>query len=113
MIERLIILDDEEGFDFLFQHHFEPILSKGVEYYFFTSLEDSRECLIKTAKRTAFVCDLHIDEQCGLDFSRKMKEYNPALEIVIISGRELKDCEFKFFNKPVDFKAMREYLEKI
>lgn len=112
MSKRLIVLDDEEGFEFLFEHHLSDLIESGkLEFFFRTQSQEVEDLLSTKSTSTILLCDLIMPEVNGLEFSQKMINKFPDLKILIMSGitPETK-LNFPFFSKPLDFRALRSGL---
>lgn len=103
-MQNLIVLDDEEGFKFLFEHHFKDLIrSESLNFSYHSTKESVVSKLNETTGDTVIVCDVHLAGECGLKFAHSVEENYPNVSIILTSGRDPKDESFKFCEKPIDF----------
>ena len=113
MSKRLIVFDDEEGFEFLFEHHFEDLIKSGeIKYHFCSKQEDVFALLESTVENTILLCDLIIPGEDGLEFAKTVNQQYPNLKVLIMSGLEAEEKELTYFSKPLDFVALRQEILK-
>lgn len=113
MLEQIIVLDDEVGFQFLFEHHLKEVIESGVSYKFTSDSDEAVKFLENRPKSSVLICDVCLKEQSGLKFAQDMAQRFEALEIVLISGKKIDSNGFKFFSKPMDFVALRSYIQDL
>lgn len=113
MIKKLVVLDDEEGFKYLFEHHFDDLITNGdLELSFCINSKSAEKTITVNSADTALLCDVLLDQENGLIFAREMKSKFPKVKILIMSGLDCNQEEFPFFSKPLDYGAMRTELFK-
>lgn len=111
MLKQLIVLDDEEGFKFLFEHHLDDLIQSGTfKLDFCTNTAQATKALEKKYDYKVLLCDLVLPGENGLTFAQKTKINFPETKILIMSGHNPNCDEFPYFPKPIDFIALRKEL---
>ena len=83
------------------------------------NIKESFEVL-KNEKIDFIISDIHLKNECGLDFIEKFRELDNQTPIVVLSGYKDEDLLFKamtlnlsgYIIKPINFKALMEAFEK-
>ncbi|MGD9623745.1 MAG: response regulator transcription factor [Arcobacter sp.] len=76
--------------------------------------------LLENEKIDLIISDIHLKNECGLDFIEKFRQTNNQTPILILSGYKDEDLLFKamtlnlsgYLIKPINFKALIEAFEK-
>ena len=108
MLNQLIVLDDEEGFKFLFEHHLEDLIqSEKLQLSFCINRSQALNALDIECSNKILLCDLVLPGDDGLKFAQLAKLKYPQIKVLIMSGLEPSTDEFPYFSKPIDFDALR------
>lgn len=83
------------------------------------NIKESFEVL-KNEKIDFIISDIHLKNECGLDFIEKFRELDNQTPIVVLSGYKDEDLLFKamtlnlsgYIIKPINFKSLMEAFEK-
>jgi two-component system, OmpR family, response regulator VanR len=76
--------------------------------------------ILKNQKIDLIISDIHLKNQCGLDFIEDFRKKNNETPIIILSGYKDEDLLFKamtlnlsgYLIKPINFKALMETFQK-
>jgi DNA-binding response OmpR family regulator len=76
--------------------------------------------ILERKKIDLIISDIHLKNECGLDFIKKFRETNNETPILILSGYKHEDLLFKamtlnlsgYLIKPINFKVLVEAFEK-
>lgn len=107
-MKNLIVLDDEEGFKFLFQHNFKDLIDSTFEFTFHSNSKSALSQLESLEGQTVLVCDVFLIQENGLDFAHSVKKRFPEISIILMSGSDPGDTGFGFSPKPIDFNKLRQ-----
>lgn len=75
---------------------------------------------LKSQKIDLIISDIHLKNECGLDFIKELRHKDNEIPIIILSGYKDEDLLFKamtlnlsgYLIKPINFKALMEALKK-
>ena len=117
MKQRILVVDDDPDYRELLQHWLE---SEGHEAILAETLEEGFVAIAAVPLPDVVLLDIHVGKENGLTlvhWARKQRHL-AHMQIAAVTGltsfRELKSigeagCD-NCFTKPIDFKALREYL---
>jgi len=107
---KILVCDDDETFCYLLK---EQLLEEG---FLVDTVYDGKYAIeaVKTANYDVLLLDLDMKEVSGEEVLKFVTEYNPSLQIIILSGqgemRKAIDCikagAYDFITKPYDFEQL-------
>lgn len=116
MNEKVLLVDDEKDFvDTLA----ERLRTRGME----VSATDSPVEALRRAEKENFdavILDLNMPEMDGIETLARMKERNPDLQVILLTGQAtvekgvaaMKLGAMDFLEKPIDLKVLSERIKK-
>lgn len=116
MPEKVLLVDDEE--DFL-EALAERMQARGMEVSTTTSARDALK-MTEQESYDAIVLDLMMPEMDGLEVLKTIKNKNPELQIILLTGHAtvekgieaMKLGAMDFIEKPADLKDLMEKIKK-
>ncbi len=114
-MKRILVVDDQREIRELLSKLF-ILNGHGVE-----TVEDG-EAAMRLAKERQYdlvVADFGLSQMDSLDFIRRLKQYNPSLAILIMSGSRVGEAFFReagadaFLTKPLDLSYVKIVAEEI
>jgi sigma-B regulation protein RsbU (phosphoserine phosphatase) len=119
-ITKILVFDDEEDTQDLFQQKFRHQIEDGTyEFAFTTSLAKTDE-LLKGRPFDIFVSDINVDGVDGISLISRLKNDFPMMRSVVISAygdintlrAVMRGGAHDFVVKPIDFKDLADTLQK-
>lgn len=119
-LTKILVFDDEEDTEDLFQQAFRHQIADGVyEFFFATSIEKTNE-LLASSTPDIFLTDINVNGVDGIQLISQLKKDYPRIKSVVISAygdintlrSVMRAGAHDFVIKPIDFKDLTKTLEK-
>lgn len=115
MSEKVLLVDDEQDFLDIMSERME---NRGMNVTTATSAEQALE-ILEQETFDAIVMDFQMPEMDGMDALKRIKEKNPALQIILLTGyatvektvEAMKIGAADFIEKPADLEALTEKIK--
>ncbi len=116
MTEKVLLIDDEQDF---IETLAERMRARGMDVSATTSPKDALK-KAETESYDAIILDLMMPEMDGLETLRILKEKNPDLQVILLTGQAtvekgveaMKLGAMDLMEKPADLKALTEKIRK-
>ena len=116
----ILIVEDEEELAALYK---EFIMRMGYDAVFFTNpllaYEHYKECV---EKYSLIITDLRMPGMCGLELANKIREFNSAVKIFLITAFDITDIESQWavgtakidriIQKPIKFTMLKKTIDQ-
>lgn len=119
-LTKILVFDDEEDTEDLFQQVFRHQISDGTyEFFFATSMEKTNE-LLESDKPDIFLTDINVNGVDGIQLISQLKKDYPRMKAIVISAyggmstlrSVMRAGAHDFVIKPMDLKDLTKTLEK-
>lgn len=119
-LTKILVFDDEEDTEDLFQQAFRHQIADGIyEFFFATSMEKTNE-LLESGKPDIFLTDINVNGVDGIQLISQLKKDYPKIKSVVISAygdmntlrSVMRAGAHDFVIKPIDLKDLTKTLEK-
>jgi DNA-binding NtrC family response regulator len=116
MSEKVLLVDDEQEF---VETLAERMKTRGMDVAISTSPSEALE-KVENQSYDAIVVDLMMPEMDGLQMLSNLKEKNPDLQVILLTGygsvqkgvEAMKLGAMDFLEKPIDIKVLSEKIKK-
>jgi CheY-like chemotaxis protein len=121
---KLIVVDDEEDVQFLFQQKFRKEIKSGEVNIRFALNGSSALNLLDSIENRYEYCilsDINMPEMTGIELLKRIKSKYPKLKVIMITAygdeqnfRQAKELGAEdYFTKPLEFESLRTRLSQL